>query len=199
MSHLDELLSDVVVGLEPLRLDVLLVDLDAEPVEVLGDHVVRIGVDLLGVGVLEPEHQLTVVPLAVLVVEDGYPGVSDVEGSGGTGCDTHDGFLILSSLEGGELVGPDLLLLLHHGGVGGGEFGLLLLETEGVDIGDDGVDGLGDLGDLGPVFRVGPQDLPYDGFGVGGTFEEHRVLQCEFSDGFLDGLGHNAGTIPARL
>ena len=134
------------------------------------------------------EDELPLVPLGVFVVEDGYAGMADMEGSGRAGGDPHDGLPLLHVLEVGELVDALLLLLLEHGGVGLLQLRLLGVEAHGVDVLDDAVYGLGDLGDLRPVFRILSEYLAYDGLGVGLTFEEHRVLQCEFPDDVLYGL-----------
>ena len=193
VALLDEPAGDIVVELEPLALDELLVDLHTEPVQVLGDHVVGVRVDLLGVGVLETEDEFALVALGVLVVEHGYSGVSDVERTGGTGGDPHNGLPLLHVLKVGELVGADLLLLLGEGGVDGIEFRLLGLGGHGVDVPYDLVDELGGTGDVGTAFGVGAEDLPDYGLGVGLSLELDGVLQCEFPYLVLDG-GHNVPT-----
>ena len=192
VTGLQELPGVVVVHLEPVRLDVLPVAFDSEPLEVLGDHVVCVGVDLLGVGVLEPEDEVTAVPFDVLVVEDGHAGVSKVQGSGGAGCDTHDD-LAVDVLELGELVLPLLLLLDQHRGVHFGQSLGLRLESHGVDLLHDLVDEGCDLSGLGPEFRASSEDLTNDRLGVGSSLEEHGVLKCEFSDRILDLVGHGCG------
>ena len=197
MTHLQEFPGVVVVHLEPLGLDVPPVALDSEPVEVLRDHVVGIGIDLLGVGVLEPEDEVPTISLHVLVVEDGDTGVSDVKGSRGPGCDTHDD-LPVHSLEVGEFVLALLLLLHEHGGIHLRQCLGLCLQTHGVDLRHDLVDEGRDLPRLGPEFGASSEDLPHDGLGVGRTLEEHRVLQCEFPDRLLDLICHETG-IPRVL
>ena len=83
---LDELPGDIVVKIEPVGLDDGLADLHAHPFQVLRDHLVRVRIDLLRVGVLHPVDEDAVVPLAILVVEDGDPGVAQVQRSRRTGA-----------------------------------------------------------------------------------------------------------------
>ena len=110
VAHLEQLAGVVVVQGEPLGLDERLVAFDTQPIQVLRDHVVGVGIDLLRVGVLEPQDEVPAVPLDVLVVEDRHAGVPDVQGPGGSGRDAHDD-LPVNVLEFRELVDALLLLL----------------------------------------------------------------------------------------
>ena len=190
VSLLHQLLGDVVVLLEPVGLDVVIGDLDAQPLEVLRDHVVCLGVDLLGIGVLEPADQLSAVSLDVLVIEDGYPGVTDVERSGRSGRDPHNDGSV-HSVESREFVGPLLLLLLREEcRVGVLQCSGLCVQSHCVDLLDDGVDQGNDLCGLASEFGELSQDLTYDRLGVRFPFEEDGVLKCIVPDGILDVDGH---------
>ena len=159
----------------------------------LRDHVVGLGVDLLGVGVLEPQDQVPSVPLDVLVVQDGHPCVADVQRAGRTGRDAHDD-PPLNVLELRELVVALLLLLDQHRGVHLAQGLRLRLQTHGVDLLHDLVDQRCDLGGLGPELGASPEDLPDDGLGVGLAFEEDGVLKSEFPDRILDLVGHECSS-----
>ena len=175
VALLQELPGVVVVDLEPVGLVERPADADAEPVEVLDDHVVGVGPEPLGVGVLEPEDELPSVPLDVLVVEDGGPGVSDVQGAGGSGRDAH-GDLPGDSLEIRQLV-VALLLLLHEEGRVDGLEGLDLgIRRHGVDLGDNLVDDLPDLGGPGAEFGDLAQHLADNGLRIGLALEEYSIL-----------------------
>ncbi len=151
----DEPPGAVVVEREPVGLDEGPGAPHSEPVQVLGDHVVRVGVYLSRVGVLEPQEQVPAVALHVLVVQHRHPGVPYVERPGGPRRYAHHD-LPVHPVEVAQLVGADLLLLDEERGVHLLQGPPLGLRTHGVDLGHDGLDQRGDLGSPGAEFGEPP-------------------------------------------
>ena len=106
LALLDELSGQVVIELESIALDNGLVHLDPHPLQVLGDHIIGVRVDLVRVGVLHPVDELAIVTLAVLVVEDGHPGVPEVQRTRRPGSETHDHLPLHRVRQVGQLVHP---------------------------------------------------------------------------------------------
>ncbi|OPX65444.1 MAG: hypothetical protein A4E29_00054 [Methanomassiliicoccales archaeon PtaB.Bin134] len=114
LTHVDQLAGNVIVKLETLRLDHRLVDLHAQPLQVLRYHPVGIGVDLVRIGVLDPVDVLALVPPHVLVIEDGDPGVAKMERPRWSRCHAHDHLALDRSRQLRKLVLPLRLGLLEQ-------------------------------------------------------------------------------------
>ena len=197
LAQVDQAPRDVVVQLEAVALYDRLMDLRAQPFQVLGDHPIGVGVDLLGVGVLHAVDVLSLVPLHVLVVEDRHASVSEVQRTRGTRRHPHDHL----SLDGQGQVGQHLLALalgpLEQCGVDVLRHPADVVERQPGQLPAHLIGGGRDL--LGPraQLRTLGHGLAHDRLGIGLPPVEGGVLQRVLPYDLFQLGGHRAAHLPS--
>jgi hypothetical protein len=146
-----------------------------QPFKVLGYHVIRIFIDLLRIRILETVDQFSAIPFHVFVIQNGNTGMTYVQRTRRSGCYPHD-HLFIDIFEGGQFVGTFLLLLHHQIRIVILQFPDLCVRSHFIYLGDEGFYQRQNFGRSAPEFGTFPQYFSDNGFGIGGTFEEYRIL-----------------------
>ncbi len=186
-TDLDELFAPVVVDIEPITLVDDIGYTESQPLDIIKHHPVGFGINPPRVRVLDTEDIPASIPPDVVVVQDGCPGVPEVERSARVWRKPHHD-ATLRTLKGGEL--PLMFMGL-------GEFseelrGDLFKEPLpfGAAQGRHLRGGLPrqwtDLADAVPELRVLPEHRADDRSALRGAVMLHRILQGVYEEQMLE-------------
>ena len=95
LPQINEAAGYIVVQLESIALYDRLIDIHAQPLEILRDHLVCVRVDPVRIRVFQPVDIFPFLPPDIFIIEYRDPGVAEMQGTGWPGSHAHDHFPLL--------------------------------------------------------------------------------------------------------